>query len=172
MSSYLTLDLATMSGWCLWKPGQMPTIGTSDLNLWYSHDYPKALAIHYKRMKNLIEENDVDFVCYERPLMMRTDNQSKLQKMYGLSNIIQLLEGELEFTAKFVSVPEWRKHVLGHGQLSTQVAKDKAMAIAKGCGLNPKTHDAAEAFCIMDYLADIRKEKKDWIDPINFRWKT
>lgn len=172
MSSYLTLDLATMSGWCLWKPGQMPTIGNSDLSLWYTHMFPKALSIHYKRMKKLIEENDVDFVCYERPLMMRTDNQAKLQKMYGLSNVIQLLEGQLEFTAKFVSVPEWRKHVLGHGTLPTDEAKRRSMKIAQWIGLEPKTHDAAEAFCIMDYVADIKREKKDWPDPINFRWKT
>jgi hypothetical protein len=169
--TYLTLDLATMSGYCLWTPRSKPVIGNSDLGTWYSNNYPKALAIHYKRMKALIEENEVSFVCYERPMMRHTDTQNKLQSMYGLPNVIQLLEGQMGFTAVHVGVSEWRKHVLGHGQLSTDVAKNKAMAIAKGCGLDPKTHDAAEAFCIMDYLADVRKEKKDWKDPINFRFK-
>lgn len=168
---YLTLDLATLTGYCLWTPGSKPVIGNSDLSTWYTDDYPKALAVHYKRMKKIIEDNGVTFVCYERPIMKRTDTQGKLQKIYGLSNVIQLLEGQMDFSAYFIGVSEWRAHVLGHGQLSTRVAKDKAMKIARGCGLDPKTNDEAEAFCIMDYVCDKRKETKTWKEPANFRFK-
>lgn len=170
--AFLTLDMATVTGYCIWEEGTKPIVGTSDLSTWYADNYPKAMAIHYKRMRKLIEENDIHYICFERPLMIRTDTQMKLMKMYGLPNVIQLLEGQMGLTATYVGVSEWRKHVLGHGQLSTAVAKDKAMAIARGCGLDPKTHDAAEAFCIMDYLVDALRLKKTWKDPVNFRWKT
>lgn len=171
MSSFLTLDLAKMSGWCLWKPGQMPTIGNSDLSLWYKHMYPKALAIHFKRMKKLIEENEVTHVCFEKPLMLRTDNAFKLRKIFGLSNTVELLCGQLEIGCSEAVISQWRKHVLGDGRLKTDEAKRRAMNIAIGCGLDPKTDDAAEAFCIMDYLADMKRLDKDWPEPVMLRMK-
>lgn len=169
--SFLTLDLATMSGFCNWKPGSAPIVSSSDLSTWYAHDYAKALAIHYKRLKKNIEENEVTHVCFEKPIMLRTDSAVKLRKIFGLSNTIELLCGQLEIECSEAVISQWRSHVLGHGQLPTEEAKKRAMSIAKGCGLDPKTHDAAEAFCIMDYIADIKRLKKDWPETYLFRLK-
>ena len=174
-NSYLTLDLATMSGFCLWKPGSKPTVGIMDLKTWFTDNYQKALSVHYNRINRLVVENDVNIICFEAPMIVRrgakTTSTKNARKLIGLANIVELICGQYGIACYEAEVSQWRKHVLGHGQLSTDVAKDKAMKVAKGCGLNPPTHDAAEAFCIMDYCADIQHEKKDWKDPVNFRWK-
>ncbi len=169
--SFLTLDLATMSGICLWVPGSQPIISSSDLSTWYSHDYAKALAIHYKRIKKIIEENEVTHVCFEKPISLRTDSTEKLRKVFGLSSTVELLCGQMRITCSEAIISQWRKHVLGHGMLTTVEAKRRAMNIARGVGLDPKNHDEAEAFCIMDYVSDILKIKKDWPEPYSFRLK-
>lgn len=169
--TFLTLDLATLSGVCIWTPGTQPVISSSDLSTWYSHNYAKALAVHYKRTKKLIEENEVTHVCFEKPISLRTDSTEKLRKVFGLSNTIELLCGQMRITCSEAIISQWRKHVLGHGVLPTFEAKRIAMNIAQGVGLDPKSHDEAEAFCIMDYMADILKIKKDWPEPYLFRLK-
>lgn len=171
MISILTLDMATLSGLCNWQPGSMPVLSSSDLSTWYSHDYAKALAIHEKRLLKNIEKYKVTHICFEKPIMMRTDNLVKLRRIIGLSNIVELIDGRTDIICYEAVISQWRKHVLGHGQLSTDEAKRRAMNVACGVGLDPKCHDEAEAFCIMDYTADNMRLKKDWPEPFLFRLK-
>lgn len=169
MSSYLTLDMATLSGFCNWTPGSMPVLSHSDLSTWYSHDYGKALAIHEKRLLLNIKKYEVTHICFEKPIKRRTDSLAKLRKIIGLSTIVELIDGRTDIICSEAPISQWRAHVLGDGRMKKDPAKAMAMNIARGVGLDPKCDDEAEAFCLMDYLADNLKLKKDWPETFMFR---
>ena len=171
MSSYLTLDMATLSGFCNWTPGSMPVLSHSDLSTWYSHDYGKALAIHEKRLLKNIEKYEVTHICFEKPIKLRTDSLAKLRRIIGLSNIVELITSREGIACYEAPISQWRAHVLGDGKMKKDPAKAMAIKIAIGCGFDPKCDDEAEAFCIMDYLADTLKLKKDWPEPFVLRMR-
>lgn len=168
-NSYLTLDLAKMSGFCNWTPGTKPVISNSDIELWYQHEYGHALFIHHKRLVKNIEKYGVTHICFERPIKLKTDSVERLRKIYGLSNMVEFVCDQMGIGCSEVAINTWRSHVLTHGQLPSKEAKRQAMNIAYGLGYEPKSNDEAEALCIMFYLADILNLKPDWIEPARFR---
>lgn len=166
-NSLLTLDLATRSGFCHWNPGVMPTIGSKDMS-WAWDDLGKFLHCYEKWLRKFLVENHVDWVTFEAPILVRKGYKTtSIQTAYKLMNLCGTTERvcfDMDVVCSEVRVSEWRKHFLGHGGYPTEQAKKMCMERAFAAGLNPKFHDEAEAFGIMDYTADQLEIKKQWRD--------
>lgn len=164
-TSILTLDMATTTGMCNWRPSSQPFLSSSDLSSVKSQR-GKAMSWHEKRIRENIIENKVDFVVIEAPLLItrgpRTDNIEKLLWLIGLTVTTERLCWEMDVRISLCTVQKWRSHIFGNGRIKGDVAKECSMLLAKGIGLNPECHDQAEAFCIMNYVAHLLKLKTDW----------
>ena len=51
----------------------------------------------------------------------------------------------------FVTVPSWRRFILGKANLTPADAKALAVSLAKNAGLEPQNHHEGEAYCIAQY---------------------
>lgn len=165
MESLLTLDLAGRLGFCKWKPGLAPKIGTFKLPDVIDDNFGKRLSTYRKWLVGVIEAEEVEHCVYEDNIMVPgRDNLRKLKLMISLTMITEEVCHSKNIGCSSVSIGEWRKHYLGSGKYSTEQAKEYAMNKAKTAGFNPQHHDAAEALGIMDYVADVWHIKKDWPD--------
>jgi Holliday junction resolvasome RuvABC endonuclease subunit len=161
MKTILTLDLARRLGWCLWKTGTKPTIGT------YQLPGPDKLAgvgpmlVRYEKwLGDMIADNDVDFICYEKQIITRGMNKNF--QLINLGGMTEKLAFENTATVCTVAVNEWRKHFIGNGGYPGKEAKRLAVQKVENLGYTVEHDDAAEAFGICDYVADQLRIKRDW----------
>ena len=163
--SILCLDMATTTGLCNWQLGSQPVLSFSDLSS-VKHIRGKAMSWHQERIRKNIEENNVDLVVMEAPLLItrgpRTDNIEKLLWLIGLVVTTERLCYELDVLVSICNVQSWRKYIFGNGHINGELAKECSMLLSHSAGLEPKCHDEAEAFMIMNYVAHLFKLKTDW----------
>lgn len=166
--SLLTLDQATLSGFCNWKPGTQPVLSSLDLGF-VSDNLGRFISVFEKNLRKNIEENQVDYICFESPILIRMGKKSTglnvAMKLYNLVGTIEKVCSDLMIPCAEVQVGEWRKHFLGSGGYSTEQAKQHAVNKCRAAGFDPKCHDEAEAFGIMDYVATLKSLKKNWPEP-------
>lgn len=161
------MDLATRSGFCNWGPDRQPTIGNKDLSH-ASSEVGRYLSIYEKWLIENITENKVDCVVFEAPILIRMGKKTTgIETAYKLMNLAGSTERvcwDLDVMCSSVQVSEWRKHFLGSGGYPTDQAKAMCVEKCKAIGLDPKYHDEAEAFGIMDYATAILRLEKPWPD--------
>lgn len=165
--SILTLDLARRFGFCKWKPGQRPIIGTYTLPEPYAKvGIGNMLAAYEEWLEKALVAGQIDFVIYEKQIlnhhgakMTGFETAFQLMNLGGLTEKVCYQRG---IRCATVQVKEWRKHYLGNAGYSTAEAKRLAMQKAEAAGFTPQYDDAAEALGIADYVADTLKIKRDW----------
>lgn len=168
-NSLLTIDQATRSGFCLWEPGSLPVLSSLDLG-YCNGDLGHIMSAFERHLRTNLKQNNVDYVCYETPLLMRTDTRDKLTRLYGFVTIIEKLCHNLNIPCHRIDVPTWRKTFLGSAKLPTKEAKASCMIKCDQIGLKYEGHDECEAFGIMDYIATLKSLKKDWPEPGRLRF--
>lgn len=164
LNSILTIDQATRSGFCLWKPGSLPVLSSLDLG-YCNGDLGHIMSAFERYLRPILKQKEVDHVCFETPMLMPNDTTAKLTRLYGFVAIIEKLCHNLDIPCFEIHVRTWRKVFLQSSQLSTDEAKEKCMNICNEFGLEFKGHDECEAFGIMDYVATKKHLKKDWSEP-------
>lgn len=167
--SILCLDLATALGFCHWNPGSMPTIGSKDM-AWIGGNLGKLLFFYEKWLREFIIKEDVDWVTFEspfiKPVTLRSPGTPKVtaMRLMNLCGIVERICYELKIPCSEVTVGQWRKHFIGRGDYPTDQAKEMAVQRVTAAGYEVKVHDEAEAFGIMDYVADELRIPKQWKD--------
>jgi len=165
--SILTLDLARRTGFATWRPGSLPEIGT------YTLPEPiGGIGLYLQKyedwLRSMCARRAVDCLVFEAQILIHGGkNKTGFEVAYQLMNLGGTTEKvcqDLNICCSKVQVTEWRKHFLGSSHHRTKDAKDLAMKKARACGFDPKHHDAAEAFGILDYTAAVFDMKTDWPD--------
>ena len=169
----LTLDLATRSGYCLWKLGSKPVLGNKNFTR-YKDNMDARLYYFEKWLDRLVRINEVDFIVYEAPILVHNGPKTTkpatafiLMNLAGSPHRIGFKHGA---RVSHCRADRWRSKVLGNGRLTSDEAKEKAMQFARDCGFDPKYHDEADAFCLMEYTARLLDIKRAWHDSWEFNF--
>lgn len=168
----LALDLATVTGWCYGAGGEPPALGTvtmpstgEEIGPFLDHFFRWLHA----KITEVQEEYELETIpgpfgarckdpkalvaCIEAPILLRDKWDPIKRKMVAQTNIVttRKLQGlagvaEMVFLQRGVPCSEVNvasvKKVMGSGGNT----KPDMMAAAKRAGLNPKDHNAADAF--------------------------
>lgn len=169
----LGLDLATTTGWCAGDGSSLPSLGSFTMPK--STDELGDFADFYFRwlhgkITELQMEADVEtqagtygarsvdpkalIIVFEAPIlpgarfdpvknrMVQQTNIATTRKLQGLAFVTEMVARQRNCLAEECSLSTVKKEVGGGGKAD----KADMMAVAKKCGLNPPTHDAADAF--------------------------
>lgn len=120
-------------------------IATCHLSVDKEH-LPQDLADLYDRLLKYLTLYKVERITVERPLVFAGRGFPVL-KMAELFTLIKLAANRMELDVVQVTPAQWRKKVLGKGN----VPKSKAIAACKEMGWNPDDHNSAEAIMIALY---------------------
>jgi len=162
--SILTIDQAKLSGFCNWKPGNKPVLSSLDLR-YLGNDLGKVLSYFEKNLRKNLVDNEVDFVCFEDVYIKHPVNIKVLKFLFPLFVAIDKICFEMNIPCYVVTPTQWRNCAFGKGKYKRDVAKAKAIETCRQFGFNPQCEDEAEAFCIMVYVATIKRLPKDWSEP-------
>lgn len=143
----LSLDIATNTGWAMSVNGRTSSgileLPTDD----YGH---MATAFSSWLVERFVD--GVELVVIERPTFRHVSDSS--YRCDGLCWTAHQTAWLHEIERREVRPSEWRKAILGNGNLSTDEAKARAMQWCRERGFDPKTHDEAEAIAILHFAID------------------
>lgn len=169
----LGLDIATTTGWCAGDGSSLPSLGsftmpkvTDDLGD-YGDFYFRWLHAKITELQDEAEAETtpgvygarlVDpkavIIVFEAPLlpparydpvknrMVQQTNAYTTRKLQGLAMLTEVVGRQRNCVTEEINLATVKKQVGGTGS----AGKADMMAVAKKCGLNPPTHDAADAF--------------------------
>jgi hypothetical protein len=176
----LALDLSmSATGWALFADGEeRPTVGVWE-ELASSAEY-RARA-YLRLQQNIVDLHRlgaIDHICWEKPLdysaIEKMDRHNKPEVpivLHGLAEHCLSLSEALCIARSNVPAGTWRRHFLGAMPRTDEVRDLKLMAIkrAEALGLTvprtrtgAKSHDAAEAFGILDYKLNALRIMPPW----------
>lgn len=140
----LALDIATNTGWALRIDGRLRS---GILNL-PTDDYGHMAARFGGWLADRVFDG-VEMFVIERPTFNRITDSS--YRCDGLCWTAHHIAWSCGIERKETRPSEWRKAIFGNGKLSTREAKARAMEWCRERGHDPKTHDEAEALCILEW---------------------
>lgn len=169
----LGLDLATTTGWCAGDGSSLPSLGSFTMPK-VTHDLGDFADFYFRwlhgKITELQMEADIEtqagtygarsadrkslIIVFEAPIlpgarydpeknrMVQQTNIATTRKLQGLAFVTEMVARQRNCLAEECSLSTVKKEVGGGGKAD----KADMMAVAKKCGLNPPTHDAADAF--------------------------
>jgi hypothetical protein len=160
----LALDQSlTNTGFAIWDEGEaLPRSGA-----WALCDgvHQRALAFVglHRELATLHNDRPIDLIVHEKALKMPSDKLEKLIGLYGLVAHIESYARVKRISLISVSASAWR----GTWFTGMEVAKGddlKRLAIerARQFGMNPLSHDEAEACGILDHAMHLNKITPPW----------
>jgi Holliday junction resolvasome RuvABC endonuclease subunit len=169
----LVLDLATTTGWAVWRPGQgsgpyhgllrMPK-GTIDLG-YFVERFREQVA-------DLIKVYQPELVAFELPFIGANISQDSARKLMGLATFCEWICYRLRIECVEVNNSTWRKHFLsglsrpkvGAKGEQRQQLKDLSIQACRLRGWAPIQDDDADALGILDYVAHARTRYREHIN--------
>lgn len=160
----LALDQSLSNcGFAVWEDGKpIPVSGAWPL---CEGVHQRALAFVDLR-RNLVaihKETPIDVIAHENPIKMPIDKLDKLVGLYGLVAIIEGFARSKRIRCIGVGASKWRStwfngmEIKGRDDL-----KRVAIERARQFGMNPLTHDEAEACGILDHVMHTEKITPPW----------
>lgn len=161
----LTLDQSLSStGWALWDEGDdKPVSGAWPLCDGIKHRAAGFVQLH-RNLAAIHAECPINLLAYEQPIKTPADKVEKLIALYGIA-------AHIESYCKIKGIPfliigqrKWRASFIGkdcHG-LGTERIKRLSIERARQFGLDPITHDEAEAIGILDHVLHLHKIMPPW----------
>lgn len=169
----LGLDLATTTGWCAGDGSSLPSLGSFTMPK-VSDDLGDYGDFYFRwlhgKVNELQEEAEAEttpgvygprlvdrkavIIVFEAPLlpparydpvknrMVQQTNAATTRKLQGLAMLTEVVGRQRNCVTEECNLATVKKEVGGGGKAD----KADMMAVAKKCGLNPPTHDAADAF--------------------------
>lgn len=178
MTGFLSLDVASATGWSYWTPGMdRPHFGT-----WKLKGGPDAIGAKCRDLHQKMA--DLHVICpFVRVYMEASIQPGGLQ---GFTNIqtIKLLTGlcahvesfcdAYSLTCREVPNTSWKKHFIGRGirrgtGLSAAQFKDLSMVRCRELGWYPDSLDAADSLGILDYALHLAAIHVPWQDRATFK---
>jgi len=172
---YLTLDLATKTGFALWEPGSSPKLGTFTMpsvngQIGRSLNKFKGWLIPFMRTAG------VTHVMYEsaylKPSTVKRDakgnskfvngtSQDVARVLFAIGGYVEEVCYELELRCFECNVSSWRTHLIGNNpkRVDAHILTKQELQ-ARGIPFNGQ--DQADAMGLMIYMAHKLKLEPDW----------
>jgi hypothetical protein len=148
----LALDIASVMGWSMGRPGKVPTFGNHRL---LNHGQPRARAYRSFRLwlDLFMSAHKVDLIVYESPalpmIMQGKTNIDTIKVLTGLAEHLEEWAYE-RVELREASVAQVRAHFLGRNMKSA-VAKPLTITRCKELGWPVTNSDEADACALWDY---------------------
>lgn len=162
--SLLTLDLATVTGWAVWRPdGNHPGVqsGTERLPK-TGDDVGRFLCAYADWLMPFVELERPGRVVFEAPWIGPQTSQDVARKLLGLACMT-------EAVCHWQGIPAWevnnasvRKHFIGKGRGDRRELKRLTMAACRERGWQPEDDNEADALAVMDYAAHCLRLDVPW----------
>lgn len=165
MRRFLALDQSLSStGYAVWDEGDaLPRSGAWPLCEGIKHRPHAFLGIH-REVAAIHRERAIAMLAYEQPIKTPSDKVEKLIGLYGLAAHIESIAHVKLIPFEVISARSWRSTFIGkeaHGVGSERV-KRMAVERCRHFGMDPATHDEAEAVGILDHLLHTLKIVPPW----------
>lgn len=138
----LSLDTSTSVGWARLQKGTRPRFGTVHLSgpdlAWKLGQFAVWLDEHYAA-------DPFDAICWERPLLLRTDTVDKLELLFGLTGNCYAFAGRHRMPWREVSVPDVKKALTNRANATKEQMVFAAHRIAGWRVSNDHEADAGAA---------------------------
>ncbi len=147
------LDLATFTGICRGKPGELPTLSSIDFGK--KDDEPsdifgRAIIFFAKMFETKPLRLFVEQPVPEFALQGQTQARSTEIK-YGLLAISTGIARASGVRVERTPIQTVRKHFLGQGNLKSAIAKERAFQVCTTLGWNPNNFDESDAGAVWHY---------------------
>ena len=165
MRRFLALDQSLSStGFAVWDEGDaLPRSGAWPLCEGIKHRPHAFLGIH-REVAGIHRERAISMLAYEQPIKTPSDKVEKLIGLYGLAAHIESIAHVKLIPFEVISARSWRATFIGkeaHG-VGTERVKRMAVERCRHFGMDPLTHDEAEAIGILDHLLHTLKIVPPW----------
>ena len=100
----------------------------------------------------------IDFVAYEAPVVVRSNNVMTLRKMFAMGALIEMMAHDARIEVGEIEPGPVRKHFLGKGNTPRKSPEIK-QAIMRQCkimGWKVCTDHEADALALLTYVQDVR----------------
>ena len=171
---YLTLDLATKTGFALWKPGSLPLLGTFTMpsaNGDVGHSFAKFRDwllpfMKFSGVTHMMYEAAYlkpDSVIYTNGRQIRKNgtSQNVARVLFGLGGYAETLCFDEGIRYNECMVSQWRTHLLGHNPERSVAHRETRQELAAR-GIPETQQDKADAMGLMIYMAHALKLDPDW----------
>ena len=163
MQRVLCLDLATVTGWAEWSPGdKFPRSGTVRLPS-TGKEVGRFLVAYEKWLDGFLKVSRPDVVVFEAPVLgpkTHIDTARKLMCLAGNTEMIALKNGiDRHWEVKVQTV---RKHFCGTGNGPSAKMKKLVQEACLARNWRFKDDNEADALAILDYAAHSMRLEVPW----------
>lgn len=146
------LDIATATGVCLGKPGQVPEFWTEDLGRGLPHEERGAKLI--RATHRLITKHGVEAIGIEAPIINhKRDKKSTNELLMGLVFVVRTWAAHKGIHCETLEVAHIDRTFLGAAQRSGRDTRKAAIwNMCRARGWNPQTQDEADAASAWDTM--------------------
>lgn len=165
MRRFLCLDQSLLStGFALWDEGDaLPKSGTWQLCEGIKYRALAFVGLH-REIGAIHRERPITGLGYEQPIKTPSDKVEKLIGLYGMAAHAESICHVKGIPFFIIGARSWRSTFIGkeaHGVGSDRV-KRMAVERCRHFGMNPLTHDEAEAVGILDHYLHTLKIVPPW----------
>lgn len=172
---YLTLDLATKTGFAHWEPGSKPILGTYTMPS-VNGQIGRSLSKFAGWLTNFLQIAEVTDVQYEKPYLKPSGHKrtasgnfklvngtspDAAKVLYTLGSRTEEICYDLGIRCYEAEVADWRRHLIGNNpkrDIAHKQTKEELLAR----GISFKGQDQADAMGQLIYMAHSLKLKPDW----------
>lgn len=138
----LAFDCATATGWCAGEGGTLPILGNVNMPRGDDVETGEFLDFWHRWLQRQFDEIKPTVIVYEGSFIHPNMNGGTMEKLIGLTNVLQMLSANRKIPYFATSPSHVKKILTGSGKSE----KPDMMRCAQKCGVNPKTYDEADAF--------------------------
>lgn len=139
---------ASNTGWCIGPPGGPVETGSLRLPP-FRKDIGGLLATFQDWLEDMIDRRRPAMIVFEKPVRPFAQLHLEIaRKLYGLSGMVELSARRFQTPAREISNTEAKKLCYGSGGLKSAEAKRVAVERARTWGIDPQSHDEADAFAV------------------------
>lgn len=165
MRRFLALDQSlSSSGFAVWDEGDdLPRSGVWAGGNSIATRAHAFIAMH-REIGALHRERPITAIAFEQPIKTPSDKVEKLIGLYGLAAHIESIAHIKLIPVSVIAARSWRATFIGkeaHG-VGSERAKRMAVERCRHFGLDPETHDEAEAVGILDHYLHTIKIIPPW----------
>lgn len=150
----LATDLSgSNTGWARWRPGlDLPISGAKRLCDSQDQCAGAFIAIH-KLIASIHNDLAIDLIVREAPIVLRTDTVAGLMLNIGIAAHVVSYAKVKNIPCDPVAIDTWRGTWLGRERLGIkgEALKQLSVARCRQFGMDPSSHDEAEAIGILDH---------------------
>lgn len=147
----IALDLATVTGWAVWRPAGSVAYGSRRLGRAGDAD-GAFFAGYHSWLADMITVEQPAAIVFEAPWVGPDTHQQTARRLMGLAVVTELVAHLREIPrVREVNVASVRKHFVGNGRGERAAMK---RAVIEGCrqrGWDPKDDNAADALAVLDF---------------------